>query len=52
MYGWPWHWLPGTVPARAAMMTLIALAVVAVLCYAVFTWASIHLPVDSSGFSG
>jgi hypothetical protein len=52
MYGWLWHRLPGSIPARTAAMTLIVLAVAAVLWYAVFPWASVHLPVDASGFGG
>ena len=52
MYRWLWHRLPGNVPARTAATTLIVLAVAAVLWYAVFPWASVHLPVDASGFGG
>ena len=52
MYGWLWHRLPGSVLARAAAMTLIVVAVMAVLWFGVFPWASIHLPVDASGVGG
>lgn len=52
MYGWLWHRMPGNTAVRAAMMTLIIAAAAAALWYFVFPWASIHLPVDSSGFSG
>lgn len=52
MYGWLWHRLPGTTPARTATMTLIILAAAAALWFFVFPWASIHLPVDVSGFGG
>ncbi len=52
MYGWLWHRLPGSARARAGMMILIVLAAAAALWFLVFPWASIHLPVDMSGFSG
>ena len=44
--------LPGRSPARAGLLTLIILAVAAALWFYVFPWASLHLPIDSSGFTG
>jgi hypothetical protein len=52
MYGWLWHLLPGGTAARAGTMTVIILALAAALWFYVFPWASIHLPVDASGFGG
>lgn len=52
MYAWLWHRLPGSAPARAGTMTVIVLAVMAALWFFVFPWASIHLPIDASGFGG
>ena len=34
------------------MLTLIILAVAAALWSYAFPWASLHLPIDTSGFSG
>jgi hypothetical protein len=39
-------------PARAGVLTLLVLAVAAVLWFYVFPWAALHLPIDASGFSG
>jgi hypothetical protein len=52
MYAWLWHRLPGRTPARAGVMALIILVVAAALWFYVFPWASLHLPIDSSGFTG
>jgi hypothetical protein len=52
MYGWMWDRLPGGTAARAGTMTLILLAVAAALWFFVFPWASLHLPIDSTGFGG
>jgi hypothetical protein len=52
MYGWMWDRLPGGTAARAGTMTVIVLAVAAALWFFVFPWASIHLPVDATGFGG
>lgn len=48
MYGWLWGKLPGPTAAKAVWMTLIILAVVAVLWFVVFPWAQLHLPIDGS----
>ena len=37
---------------RTGMLTLILLAAAAALWFYVFPWASIHLPIDTSGFGG
>ena len=52
MYGWMWDRLPGGTAVRAGMMTLIFLAVAAALWFFVFPWASLHLPIDATGFGG
>jgi hypothetical protein len=52
MYGWLWHRLPGGTAIRAGTMTLIILALAAALWLCAFPWASVHLPVDVSGFGG
>ena len=52
MYAWLWRHLPGRIPARRGMLTLILLAAAAALWFYVFPWASIHLPIDTSGFGG
>ena len=49
---WLWHRLPGRTPARAGVLALIILAVAAALWFYVFPWAALHLPIDSSGFTG
>ncbi len=52
MYGWLWHLLPGGTAARTGTMTVILLAAAAALWFWVFPWASLHLPIDASGFGG
>jgi hypothetical protein len=52
MYTWLWRRLPGTTPARAGALALVILAVAATLWFFVFPWASVHLPIDSSGVGG
>lgn len=52
MYAWLWHRLPGCTPARAGVLTLIILAATAALWFFAFPWASVHLPIDTSGFGG
>ena len=51
MYAWLWRRLPGR-PRPAGMLALIILAVAATLWFYVFPWASLHLPIDSSGLTG
>jgi len=52
MYAWLWRRLPGRTPARAGMLALLILAVAAALWFFVFPWASLHLPIDTSGLGG
>jgi hypothetical protein len=52
MYAWIWHRLPGRTPARAGVLALLIVAVLAALWFYVFPWAALHLPIDASGFSG
>jgi hypothetical protein len=52
MYAWLWHRLPGRPPARAGGLALIILAAAAALWFFAFPWASVHLPIDMSGFGG
>jgi hypothetical protein len=47
-----WYRLPGRTPARAGVLALIIVAVMAALWFYVFPWAALHLPIDTSGFSG
>ena len=54
MYAWIWRHLPGPTPARAALATVLVLAVVLLLFTVVFPWAEDSLPflkvtVDQSG---
>jgi len=39
-------------PRPGGVMALIILAVAAALWFYVFPWAALHLPIDSSGFTG
>jgi len=52
MYAWLWRRLHGRTPARAGVRPLIIVAVMAALRFYVFPWAALHLPIDTSGFSG
>jgi hypothetical protein len=49
VYGWLWRHLPGPWPARAALATVLAAAVVVVLFLVVFPWLEPRLPFTSSG---
>ncbi len=44
MYAWIWHKLPGTFAARLAQAVLLVVAVVLLLLFVIFPWASPHLP--------
>lgn len=52
MYGWVWRQLPGRTAIRAGTATALALGVIALLWFVLFPWASSHLPIDGSAFSG
>jgi hypothetical protein len=49
MYRWIWLRLPGGPGTRTVELTLVLLAVAALLWLVVFPWASLHLPVDQAG---
>jgi hypothetical protein len=49
MYRWIWQRLPGGPGTRTVGLTLVLLAVAALLWLAVFPWASLNLPVDQAG---
>lgn len=49
MYGWIWRRLPGGPGVRSVELTLLLLAVAALLWLVVFPWAALHLPVDQAG---
>ncbi|HVX46963.1 MAG TPA: hypothetical protein VHC49_23930 [Mycobacteriales bacterium] len=44
MYVWLWRKLPGGVPGKVALSTLIVLAVVALLFFVIFPWVDPRLP--------
>ena len=49
MYGWIWHRLPDSTPGgRALWMTVLVVAVLALLWFFVFPWATVHLPIDQA----
>lgn len=49
MYGWIWRRLPGSPVTRTVELTLLVLAVAALLWLVVFPWASLHVPLDQAG---
>jgi hypothetical protein len=49
MYRWIWLRLPGGPRVRTVELTLVLLAVAALLWLAVFPWVSLHLDVDPAG---
>jgi hypothetical protein len=49
VYGWLWRRLPGGPVARLVQLVLLVLAIGLVLWFVVYPWASVHLPIDSSG---
>jgi hypothetical protein len=49
MYGWIWNRLPGGRAARHVQAAALLAAVVLLLWFVVYPWASIYLPVDQSG---
>lgn len=46
MYAWLWRRLPGGTAGKAAGMITLALAVTALLWFAVFPWITPRLPLD------
>jgi hypothetical protein len=49
MYEWIWQRLPGSAPGgKAVWMTLLVVAVAALLWFLVFPWATVHLPIDQA----
>ena len=49
MYGSIWRRLPGGPAARTALALVLVAAVVLLLWYLVYPWASVHLPLDQVG---
>jgi hypothetical protein len=52
VYLWLWHHLPGGTAAKAGAVTILALAVAALLWCYLFPWAASTLPLDGTGFGG
>jgi hypothetical protein len=52
MYEWIWQRLPGGLGSKAASLTLIAVALLALLWFVVFPWATLHVPIDQAGLGG
>jgi hypothetical protein len=48
MYEWIWRRLPGGMGTRATSMVIILIAMVALLWFLVFPWATAHLPIDQA----
>jgi hypothetical protein len=46
MYVWLWRHLPGNLGARIAQVTVLFLAVVALLMFVIFPWLEPHLPIN------
>lgn len=52
MYSWLWRRLPGGTAVRAGGLTVLTLAVAAMLWFVAFPWAASHLPLDGTMFAG
>jgi hypothetical protein len=52
MYGWIWQRLPGKLGGKATWVVLLGIAMIALLWFLVFPWATIHLPIDQVGVGG
>jgi hypothetical protein len=52
MYLWIWARLPGGLGAKTTSMALLAIALLALLWFVVFPWATLHLPIDQAGLGG
>jgi hypothetical protein len=46
MYVWIWRHLPGPVMVRVLQVTVLVLAVSALLLFIVFPWIEPHLPIS------
>ena len=46
MYTWIWRHLPGPLPLRLLEVTVLVLAVVALLFFVIFPWLEPYLPFD------
>jgi hypothetical protein len=46
MYVWIWRHLPGPLAARVLQVTVLVLAVSALLLFIVFPWIEPHLPIS------
>jgi hypothetical protein len=49
MYGWIWSRLPGGTGTRLALAALLVTTAAFTLWFAVYPWASAHLPFDQPG---
>ncbi|WP_179118501.1 hypothetical protein [Saccharothrix sp. ALI-22-I] len=47
MYGWIWRHLPGPLPVRIMLATVLVTGVVALLMFVVFPWAEPKLPFNN-----
>jgi hypothetical protein len=52
LYGWLWRRLPGTWPARVAILTVVAAVVVVLLFTVVFPWVEPRLPFNQVTVGG
>ena len=48
MYSWIWNRLPGGYAARTAQIFVLLIAVLLLLWYVIYPWASLHLPFDQA----
>ena len=49
MYEWLWRKMPGDVLSiKAIWLALVMIALIALLWFLVFPWATIHLPIDQA----
>lgn len=49
MYERLWRRLPGGAGGKAVSLTVIVIAVLALLWFVIFPWATLHLPIDQAG---
>jgi hypothetical protein len=48
VYAWLWRRLPGGTGGKLVSAAVLAAALIALLWFLVFPWASLHLPLDQS----